>query len=84
MLLRNVGSKQIVAVVALPLSIGLIISGSLVEAGIFAVPTFDSFDYAISTIPEDRIDEAYYDEDLDAIVFDGIEYPPEKVPNPNL
>ncbi|MBQ6395575.1 MAG: hypothetical protein IJH87_04455, partial [Atopobiaceae bacterium] len=84
LLLRNVGAKQIVAVVALPLSIGLIISGSLVEAGIFAVPTFDSFDYVISTIPEDRIDEAYYDEDLDAIVFDGIEYPPEKVPNPNL
>lgn len=84
--LRFVRPKVIISVVALAVVFVTYLFGSLCEMGIFSEPTVESFEYLAEmdeNIFEDGYDgECYYDESKNVTVLNGVEYPPEELPNP--
>ena len=81
LVLRSVRYPAIAAVVAVPLAAILIISGMLIEAGLYAVPTLDTFDYVYALYPPEETDEMYYDDAQNVMVVGDETCPPEPAPN---
>ncbi len=82
LVLRKIKYKKIAAVAAIPLIFMLFLLGAGVEAGLYNPKTMPSFDYVVEIVGEENLDKYYYDEEKNAIVGNGEEYPPEIVPNP--
>ncbi len=82
LVLRSVRHKTAVAVLAVPLGVALIISGMLVEGGLFAVPTLPSFDYVYEIYPPEENEDMYYDDAQNVMVVGDKTFPPEEAPNP--
>ena len=85
-LLMKVRFKKTIALLIVPVIFLLFLFSSALEFGLFAEEKVSSFNYVAeldSRILEDEYaDQAYYDEEKDVLVFDGKEYPPEMLDNP--
>ena len=81
LLLRTVRYKVLLAVLAVPLGVVLIISGMLVEGGLFAVPMLPSFDYVYEIYPPEENEDMYYDDVQNVMVVGDETFPPEETPN---
>lgn len=84
--LSAIRRKKLAAVLAIPAALILLIVSMNLESHLFLSPTEPSFDYFYLThadaLEEDYEGTCYYDESRDAILLDGVEYPPEYVENP--
>ena len=87
LLLKAVRHKRIIAVLAIPVVFALFLIGANMEAQLYSPPTVDSFDYVFER--DERMtdpafmDRCYYDEEKNALIVDGKEYPPEQAANPD-
>lgn len=84
LLLRIIRWKRIAAVLVIPLV--CIAAIPVLEEGLFAYPTQESFDYVQdyyeSVVDEDYDGPLYYDEERHVLVIGDREFEPEIVPNP--
>ena len=87
MLLRKIRFKKTAAVIIIPVILVLFLFSFALEFGLFEEEKIRSFDYVAdldSRILEDEYaDQAYYDDEKDVLIFDGKEYPPEMLDNPD-
>lgn len=78
--------KKLTAVLAVPVVFCLFIAGMNFEMHLYADSTVDSFAYFYDAHPEVKEDDfdgdLYYDEEKNVIFFNGAEYPPKSVDNP--
>ena len=86
-LLRTVRRPILVSVAAVPLVFLLFLLGAQAEGRLSCPPTVDSFDYLTEIDPhvldEDYTGEVYYDDEKNAVILNGTEYPPEQAENPD-
>lgn len=84
--LSAVRLRKLAAILAVPAVLFLFIVGMNLECGLYTSPTLESFAYFNEThadaLADDYAGECYYDEEKNAIILDGAEYPPETVDNP--
>ena len=82
LMLRKIKYKKTAAVLAIPLVLVLFLVGTGIEAGFYSPKTVSSFSYVVELVGEENMGGYYYDEEKNAVVGNGQEYPPEIVPNP--
>lgn len=80
-LIRCVKNQKLISVLIIPAVFALFVLGMYLEFGMYSPKTVDSFDYVYS-IDSRILEEGYYDEKKNAVIFDGKEYPPEQAENP--
>lgn len=83
LLLSRSKRKGILAAAAVPAVFLLFLLSASFEGRFLEPPYTDSFDYLYEIAGEERLDEIRYDEEKNVMVFDGKEYPPETVANPD-
>ena len=87
LLLRSIRYKKTAALLALPLAAVLFLTGFVTEYGIFAPKYTDSFDYlkAFENYVQDteKPGMVYYDAERNVTVWDGKDYPPQQIENPD-
>lgn len=87
LLLRSVRYKKTAALLALPLAAVLFLTGFVTEYGIFAPKYTDSFDYLneFENYVQDteKPGMVYYDAERNVTVWDGKDYPPQQIENPD-
>ncbi|MBQ6334322.1 MAG: hypothetical protein IJI46_04565 [Erysipelotrichaceae bacterium] len=66
--------KKLIALIVIPLGFILFTFSSVFEAGLYSDKYRLSFSYLSEVIPEEKMDEAIYDEEKDAVIFEGKEY----------
>ncbi len=82
LMLRKIKYKKTAAVLAIPLVFVLFLVGTGIEAGLYSPKTVSSFSYVVELVGEENMGGYYYDEEKNAVVGNGQEFPPEIVPNP--
>ena len=82
LMLRRIKYKKIAAVLAIPLVFVLFLVGTGIEAGLYSPKTVSSFSYVTELVGEENLGDYRYDDEKDAVVGNGQEFPPEIVPNP--
>ncbi len=86
-LLRKIRFKKTAAVIIIPVIFALFLFSFALEFELFEEEKVRSFDYVADLdsriLDDEYADQAYYDEEKDVLIFDGKEYPPEMLDNPN-
>ena len=87
LLLRKVRFKKIIAVAVIPVIFLMFLFSMAFEFGLNEPAQYESFDYVADIDPrfldEEYYDMGYYDDEKGVLLFDGKEYPPEMVDNPD-
>ena len=80
-ILGRVRHKKIVSVLAVPVVFVLFIVSLLFEGGLYSPKYVESFDYLSEQL--EISENAYYDEEKNAIIIEETAYPPQKTENPD-
>lgn len=79
-ILEKIRFRKTAALLAIPLVYVLFLTSLLFEVKLYAPKYVESFDYLSEKIQNDE--NAYYDEEKNEIIVEGIAYPPQKDVNP--
>ena len=86
LLIRNVPFRKTVSLILIPVAFALFLFGAPLQNGLYTEKTVKSFAYVGDIDPriyEEGFNDYVYDPEKDVIILDGVEYPPEEVPNPD-
>ena len=87
LLIRKVKWKKSLSVILIPMAFIMFLFSAQLEIRFLAPSSIQSFDYVVELKPDilddDYEGEAYYDEQKNALIVNGKEYPPEMVENPD-
>ncbi len=74
--------KNIIALIAIPAVFVLFIFGTALEGQFYAPQQIESFDYVYKMTDDLETADIYYDDQKNVMVYNGTEYPAEKIDNP--